>query len=219
MSINIAIDGPTAAGKSSISKLLAQRLNYAHIDTGSMYRSVAYKALSKNLSLDDEEAICEMLKTTSIKITPEGFLLLDGVCLNDEIRTNEMSLAASSVSKLKKVREYLVDCQKEMAKEKGYIMDGRDIGTVVLKDAELKIFLTATAFARANRRHQQNIEKKIPSDFEVLKKEIELRDYQDTTRNHSPLIQAEDAVLIDSSNLTIEQVVDTIFELVKQKGE
>lgn len=218
MKINIAIDGPTAAGKSTIALKLANLLNYIHVDTGAMYRVVAYKARSLNIPLDDETAVCDMLKKTDIVLSSDGSIYLDSKKCGNEIRTNELSLAASDVSKLKKVREDLVFRQKEMAKDKGYIMDGRDIGTVVLPNAELKLFLTASAAARATRRHLQNIEKNIPSDFEVLKKEIEKRDYQDSNRANSPLKQAEDAILIDSSDCDIENVIEQIVTLLKSRG-
>ena len=147
MRINIAIDGPSAAGKSTISKRLAEKLSYVHLDTGAMYRCTALKAVQSGIALDDEEAVCEMLKNTEIRMTPAGDVFLDGRDVSDAIRTDEISLAASDVSKLKNVRRDLVLRQQEMAKEKGFIMDGRDIGTVVLKDAEVKIYMTASARA------------------------------------------------------------------------
>lgn len=218
MKINIAIDGPTAAGKSTIATMLASKLGYIHIDTGAMYRVVAYKALNLDIALDDEVAVCKMLEDTNIELKSDGSIFLDGELLGNKIRTNEMSLAASDVSKMKKVREDLVLRQQLMARDKGYIMDGRDIGTVVLKDAELKVFLTASASARANRRHLQNIEKSIPSDFEQLKLEIEKRDYQDSNRANSPLRQADDAILVDSSSMSIDEVVEKILALIKEIG-
>jgi CMP/dCMP kinase len=215
--INIAIDGPSAAGKSTIAKYLAKELNYSHLDTGAMYRCVAYKVLNMGICIEDEPKIIEVIKNTVIELKPDGSIYLDGKQVNDEIRTNEVSMGASNVSKLEKVREELVARQQEMAKSKGVIMDGRDIGTVVLKDAEVKIFLTASAEARALRRHKENIEKGIPSILEELTKEIEARDYQDSHREHSPLKKADDAIEVDSSNLTIAEVVNKIDEIVKQK--
>ncbi|MEG0177299.1 (d)CMP kinase [Anaerorhabdus sp.] len=217
MKINIAIDGPSAAGKSTIAKYLAKELNYSHLDTGAMYRCVAYKVLNMGICIEDEPKIIEVIKNTVIELKPDGSIYLDGKQVNDEIRTNEVSMGASNVSKLEKVREELVARQQEMAKSKGVIMDGRDIGTVVLKDAEVKIFLTASAEARALRRHKENIEKGIPSILEELTKEIEARDYQDSHREHSPLKKADDAIEVDSSNLTIAEVVNKIDEIVKQK--
>ena len=218
MRINIAIDGPSAAGKSTIAKRLATQLNYVHLDTGAMYRCTALKALKLNIKLDDEDAVCEMLKSTDIKMTPDGQIFLDGEDVTKEIRNDDVSMAASDVSKLEKVREDLVKRQQEMAKDKGFIMDGRDIGTVVLKDAEVKIFLTASVEARALRRYKQNQELGIlDNDLEKIKEDIAQRDYQDTHREHSPLRQADDAIKVDTSNLTIDEVVDTIMKIVSER--
>ena len=216
MKINIAIDGPGAAGKSTIAKCLAKKLNYVHLDTGAMYRSTAYKALQNHICLEDEEAVCKMLEHTKIQLLIDGSILLDGEDVSDKIRTNEISLAASLVSKLANVRRMLVARQQEMAKEKGFIMDGRDIGTVVLKDAEVKIYMTATPMARAKRRYDQNIAKNIPTgSIEEIAKEIAERDLQDMTRTNSPLKKADDAVEIDTSDMSIEEVTERIYDLAK----
>ena len=216
MKINIAIDGPGAAGKSTIAKCLAKKLNYVHLDTGAMYRSTAYKALQNHISLEDEEAVCKMLENTKIQLATDGSIFLDGEDVSDKIRTNEISLAASLVSKLAKVRRMLVERQQEMAKEKGFIMDGRDIGTVVLKDAEVKIYMTATPMARAKRRYEQNIAKNIPTgSIEEIAREIAERDLQDMTRENSPLKKADDAVEIDTSDMSIDEVTEYIYSLAK----
>ena len=216
MKINIAIDGPGAAGKSTIAKCLAKKLNYVHLDTGAMYRSTAYKALQNHISLEDEEAVCKMLENTKIQLATDGSIFLDGEDVSDKIRTNEISLAASLVSKLAKVRRMLVERQQEMAKEKGFIMDGRDIGTVVLTDAEVKIYMTATPMARAKRRYDQNIAKNIPTgSIEEIAREIAERDLQDMTRENSPLKKADDAVEIDTSDMSIEEVTERIYSLAK----
>ena len=216
MKINIAIDGPGAAGKSTIAKCLAKKLNYVHLDTGAMYRSTAYKALQNHICLEDEEAVCKMLEHTKIQLLIDGSILLDGEDVSDKIRTNEISLAASLVSKLANVRRMLVVRQQEMAKEKGFIMDGRDIGTVVLKDAEVKIYMTATPMARAKRRYDQNIAKNIPTgSIEEIAKEIAERDLQDMTRENSPLKKADDAVEIDTSDMSIDEVTEFIYSLAK----
>lgn len=215
--MNIAIDGPSGAGKSSIAKLLAKKLNYVHLDTGSMYRCVAYKAIQNKISLDDEELICQMIDNTKISFDSEGNVYLDDEDVKNKIRTNDISLAASNVSKLPRVREKLVSLQQDMAKNISVIMDGRDIGTVVLKDAPIKIFLTATSLERAKRRYKQNLENGIISDIEQLQKEIDQRDYQDTHRKASPLKKAEDAIEIDSSTMTIDEVVETILKIINQK--
>ena len=216
MKINIAIDGPGAAGKSTIAKCLAKKLNYVHLDTGAMYRSTAYKALQNQISLEDEAAVCKMLENTKIQLATDGSIFLDGEDVSDKIRTNEMSLAASLVSKLAKVRRMLVERQQEMAKEKGFIMDGRDIGTVVLTDAEVKIYMTASPMARAKRRYDQNIAKNIPTgSIEEIAREIAERDLQDMTRENSPLKKADDAVEIDTSDMSIEEVTERIYSLAK----
>lgn len=216
MRINIAIDGPSAAGKSTIAKKLAKQLGYVHLDTGAMYRCTAYKCLTNSISLDNEEEVCNMLDHTNIELKEDGRILLDGEDVSSKIRTDEISLASSKVSKLKKVRENLVARQQEMAKKQGFIMDGRDIGTVVLKDAALKIFMTASPLARAQRRYNQNIASNIPtSDVETIEKEIAQRDYEDTHRANSPLTKADDAIMIDTSDMSIDDVCNAIYSYAK----
>lgn len=216
MRINIAIDGPSAAGKSTIAKRLGSKLGYVHLDTGAMYRCTALKCVREEISLDDEEKVCEMLKNTEIVLTPEGKVFLDGEDVSDAIRTDQISMAASKVSAHKNVRRDLVARQQEMAAAKGFIMDGRDIGTVVLKDAEVKIYMTASAEARAIRRYKQNIEKGIPtSDVETIAEEIRQRDYDDMHRENSPLRKADDAIEVDTSDMTIEEVVERIYQLAE----
>ncbi len=217
MKINIAIDGPCAAGKSSIAKILAKNLGYIYIDTGAMYRSVAYKADCLNLSFDDEDTIAEMIKNTDLKLKSDGRIFLDGEDVTLKIRSNRNSLLASKVSALKKVREELVKQQQKMALEKGVVMDGRDIGTVVLPDAEFKVYQTATIDSRAKRRYKENMEKGIESDLEVLKKEIEKRDYDDSHRQNSPLRKAEDAIELDTSDMTLKEVEDVLMNMIKER--
>ena len=218
MKINIAIDGPSAAGKSTIADILAEKLNYTHLDTGAMYRAVAYQALNENLKIDDEDSIVEMIGRMNLDMKPDGRVILDGDDISLKIRTNEMSMGASNVSKLLGVRAALVKMQQKICEQGGYILDGRDIGTVVLKDAPVKIYMVASAQARAKRRVAQNKEKGIEGDdYETILAEIEARDHQDTHRANSPLMKADDAVEIDTSNLTIEETVDVVMSLVKEK--
>ncbi len=217
MRINIAIDGPSAAGKSTVSDHLAQLLGYVHLDTGAMYRLVAYMALKDGLGLDDEEAIVTLMKKSKMEFKDNGEIYLNGIEVSDKIRTNEISMAASTVSKNPRVREALVALQKDIAKDKGYILDGRDIGTVVLKDAEVKIYLTASAEDRAKRRMIQNAAKGLKDDYEKLLKEIKDRDYQDMHRSVSPLKKADDAIEIDTSDLSQDEVVEAIYKIVKTK--
>ena len=218
MKINIAIDGPSGAGKSSVSDVFAAKLGYVHLDTGAMYRSVAYVAIKNGLKLDEEDKIVDLINNNfNLDMKSDGTILCNGEDISLAIRSNEMSLAASDVSKLLGVRKALVSLQKKIAENKGYIVDGRDICEVVLPEAEVKIFLTASAEDRANRRVLQNKQKGIESDYNQILEDIKKRDYQDSHRENSPLRQAADATLIDSSNMNKEEVVNKIIDLVKQK--
>ncbi len=215
--INVAIDGPSAAGKSTIAKALAKKFNLIHLDTGAMYRCVALKAKQCNIACDDEDALLRCIASTSIEMRSDGTIILDGVIVKDELRTAEISMMASDVSKLSRVREELVRYQQQLSKNKGYVLDGRDIGTVVLKDAEVKIFLTASVDARAMRRCKEDQAKGIDCDINDIKVAIEKRDYQDTNREHSPLKKADDAIEVDTSQLSIDEVVDVICNIVKER--
>lgn len=216
MKINIAIDGPSAAGKSTIARRLAEKLGYVHLDTGAMYRSTALKAAQMGISLEDEDAVCRMLADTKIRLTPEGKVFLDEKDVTDEIRTASVSRGASIVSQLKGVRAELVRRQKQMAEEGGFIMDGRDIGTVVLPDAQVKVFMTASPMARARRRYDQNMQKHIPTGtVEEIAADIAARDEQDMNRKESPLRKAENAVEIDTSCLSIDEVTEKIYRLAE----
>ncbi len=212
--INIAVDGPSAAGKSSISDILAERYGYVHLDTGAMYRCLALNAIRAGVSDSDEKELCRLLEKTDMRQTPDGTVYMNGEDVSTLIRTEEVSMGASNVSRWKEVRAEMVRRQQKLAEEKGYILDGRDIGTVVLPDAELKIFLTASAEARAERRWLQNLRAgREDMSIEELKEEIEKRDLQDSSRANSPLKQADDAVLIDTSAMTKEEVADMIIRL------
>ena len=217
MKINIAIDGPSAAGKSTIADILAEHLWYTHLDTGAMYRAVAYEAFKKQISLDNEEKIVAMIEEMDLQMLPDGRVILDEEDVSDEIRTNEISMGASDVSKLEGCRKALVAMQQKICSEGGYILDGRDIGTVVLKDAPVKIYLTASAEARAQRRVLQNQEKGLEADYEQILEDIRKRDYQDMHREFSPLTKAEDAVEIDTSDLNLEEVTAIVLEIVAEK--
>ena len=215
MNFKLAIDGPAASGKSTISKLIAKRLNFVHIDTGAIYRAVAFYALSNNLDTDLEGSFDYLDK---IKITYKN----DSIYLNDlditkKIRTPEISNLASKISAYKIVRDKLYHLQKRLASENSLVvMDGRDIGTVILPDADLKIFLTATLTERAKRRKNEKGYKGI-KDINKVISEISKRDENDKSRKQSPLKMADDAVLIDTTNMSIEMVVDKIIKLIKQK--
>lgn len=216
MKINIAIDGPSAAGKSTIAKKLAQLLGYIHLDTGAMYRCVALAATRQNIDSANIELLKEFLITLDISFDSFGHVFLNGEDVSMAIRTPENSIAASNISAILCVREDMVKRQQEFAFNKGIIMDGRDIGTVVLPDAELKIFMTASAKSRAVRRYKEEVLKNPNITIEEIEKDIQLRDYQDTTRINSPLRQAEDAILLDTSDMSIDEVVEAILQLYQQ---
>lgn len=217
--IQIAIDGPAGAGKSTIAKIVAEQLGFTYIDTGAMYRAVTYKAIKENIQLTDANAIEEMLHKTSIvlKPSPNGQLVyVDGLDVSKEIRSNEVTNNVPKVASYPNIRKILVQMQKDLAKDGGVVMDGRDIATHVLKDAELKIFMTATVEERAKRRYLENQKRGIPSSLEKLMEEISFRDKQDRERESSPLIQAEDAIYLDTTNLTIEEAAEKILQLANE---
>lgn len=220
--IQIAIDGPAGAGKSTVAKIVAEHLGFTYIDTGAMYRAVTYKALKENIKLNDEKKLEEMLLNTFIELkpSPNGQLVfVDGENVTDKIRSNEVTSKVSQVAAFPKIRKILVDKQQQLAQEGGVVMDGRDIATHVLKDAELKIFMSASVEERAKRRLLENEKRGIPTDFEKLKEEIALRDKQDMERDVSPLVQAKDAIFLDTTNLSIDEAAEKILQLAKQKME
>jgi cytidylate kinase len=219
MRINIAIDGPSAAGKSTIAKRLAEILNYIHLDTGAMYRCIAYKAQALNIDTDDEEGIKAFLPSTDIDFDSQGHIFLDGNDVTSALRAENMAWLASSVSTLLSVREDLVRRQKAFADSKGIIMDGRDIGTVVLPNAEVKIFLTADVDSRASRRYLDQVKIDPEVKLEDIRQDIIKRDIQDTTRIHSPLLKAADAIELDTTNMSINEVIDKIVDIIKMKGQ
>lgn len=218
--ISIAIDGPAAAGKSTVAKIVAEKLSYIYIDTGAMYRAITYKALRQKIDPEDEQKLAEILARTKIELKPSTsgqMIFLDGEDVTKEIRSSDVTNTVSIVSKHRLVREEMLKRQQEFANDGGIVMDGRDIGTHVLPNAEVKVFLLASAEERAQRRHAENMAKGIPSDLNQLKEEILLRDKQDSEREFAPLKKAADAVEIDTTQLTIEQVVEKIMELAKER--
>lgn len=215
--LSIAIDGPAAAGKSTIAKAIAKEYAYIYIDTGAMYRSVAYYTKQHGIDWHDEQAIVSSLDQIKLELTNEGKVFINGEDVTTAIRQNDISLGASVVSKYPKVREYLVSLQQEMASVGGVVLDGRDIGTVVLPNADLKIYQVASVEARANRRHKENLEKGIPSDLAQITAEIEKRDYDDMHRAASPLKKAHDAKELDTSNLSIEEVLEVVRTWIDEK--
>lgn len=212
--IVIAIDGPAGAGKSTISKLLAQSLNIEYIDTGAMYRAVTLKMLMNNIPAESKN-VKAMLTNTDIKFI-NGKLFLDGIDVSEEIRKPIVTSNVSEVSAMKVVREKLVDMQRSMAGEKSVIMDGRDIGTNVLKDADFKIFLTASVEERAGRRQKELLEKGLDISFDEMCSDIKRRDDYDSNREINPLRKAEDAILVDTTSKGIGEVVEEILKIVNK---
>lgn len=218
--IQVAIDGPASAGKSTVAKIVAKKLHFIYCDTGAMYRSVTFAALKNHVKLDDDQALKELLKTIEIRFVPaepEQRVFVNDEEVTQAIRTPEITNNVSLVSAQPSVRAELTKRQQEIAEAGGIVMDGRDIGTTVLPNAEVKIFLVASVHERAVRRFKENQTKGIDTPLDVLEKEIEERDYKDSHREISPLTQAEDAVLVDTTSLTIDQVVDKILEIIDQK--
>lgn len=217
MSFAIAIDGPAGAGKSTIAKLLAAKKSFIYVDTGAMYRAMAVYFTEHKINPDDEAAINEAVKGVDISITYEDGtqqVILNNVNVTGLLRTEETGRMASKTSKYAAVRTKLVDLQRKLAKTTDVIMDGRDIGTTVLPDAQVKVFLTASSDARAKRRYDELIQKGEKCNYEEIKADIEKRDYEDSHREISPLRQAEDAVLLDTSDMNIEQVVAAIEAMI-----
>ncbi|MGG1631270.1 (d)CMP kinase [Rossellomorea sp. NRS-1567] len=219
--LRIAIDGPAAAGKSTVAKIVAGKLSYLYIDTGAMYRSLTYKALKLNIDLHDENGLKELLAHTKITLEPTDdgqIVYVDGEDVTDEIRQAAVTNSVSHVAVHSQVREEMVNRQQQLAKQGAVVMDGRDIGTHVIPDAEIKVFLLASVDERAQRRHEENISKGFPSDLEQLKVEIARRDKIDSEREVAPLKKADDATEIDTTSLSIPEVVDQIMLLVERKG-
>ncbi len=218
MGYDIAIDGPAGAGKSTIAKSVAEIKNMIYVDTGAMYRAMALFMLREKVDLKNSESIAEKCKDAEITIKYEDgvqCVFLNGENVNSLIRTEEVSKAASKTSAVPEVRKKLVSLQQELGLMQDVVMDGRDIGTKVLPNANLKIYLTASSWVRARRRYDEFLAKGESADLEEIEKEIRERDHRDMTREESPLKQAEDAVLIDTSDMTIDEVVSKIIGLIK----
>lgn len=220
LNLKIAIDGPASSGKSTIAKILADAYQLVYVDTGAMYRTLAYLALKNDIPVDDENRLLEILKQVEItfeKIETGQLVFANDENVTDAIRQHDVTNNVSVVSSFAKVREELVLRQQKIANNVGVVMDGRDIGTVVLPDADIKIFLVASVEERAERRYLENQEKGIDSDFDRLKQEIIDRDEYDSNRKVSPLKQAEDATRLDTTSLSIPEVVDKCKTIIDQK--
>jgi cytidylate kinase len=216
--LTIAIDGPSGAGKSTVAKALAKRLSYIYIDTGAMYRSVALKVKEKSISPLDESAVSQLASSLHVTLIPEGGqirVLCDGQDVTEAIRTPEISRLASHISQQRAVREALVRMQREMAKGGGVILEGRDIGTVVFPDAEVKFYLDADSDERARRRYEEMVDKGIKVDLKQTEEELVQRDQNDMHRIHSPLKRANDAIYIDSTHRSVDEIVEEMTRISK----
>lgn len=219
--ISVAIDGPSGAGKSSIAKMVARELGFIYVDTGAMYRSIALFVLNNKVSTTDEKAVEKLLPNIKIdiKFSEENGqqIFLNGEDVTDKIREPHMSMAASNVSAMGSVREFLFNLQRESTKKYNTIMDGRDIGTVVLPNADIKIYLTATSQERARRRYTDFMENGNEIDYQTVLADIEKRDYNDMNRKIAPLKKAKDAILLDTTTLSMEDTKNKIIEIIKEK--
>lgn len=218
--LNVAIDGPGGAGKSTVAKAAAKELGLVYVDTGALYRAVGVNALRNKLDTTDEKKIKKMLKNTVVElkyIDGVQHVLLNGEDVSEEIRTPDASMAASNVSAIQCVRDFLFDTQRDIAKKNNCIMDGRDIATVVLPDAQLKIFLTASAEVRAQRRFLELQQKGSADTYEKVLEELKQRDYQDSHREIAPLKPAEDSIIVDTSEMPLDVSISTVVNLIKEK--
>lgn len=218
--VTIAIDGPASSGKSTVARRIADDLGLIYVDTGAMYRALTFEALRKSVNIKDEDALLKLLKHTDISLKKRNMaqsVYLNNEDVTEDIRQNNVTNTVSIVAAHPLVREEMVTRQQKLAENNGVVMDGRDIGTVVLPESDVKIFLVASVMERAERRHKENRSKGIFSDLEQLKKDIAERDYKDSTRDTSPLKQADDAVRIDTTKLSIEEVVEKIKSLISTK--
>ncbi|MDW0115573.1 (d)CMP kinase [Sporosarcina thermotolerans] len=218
--IIIAIDGPAAAGKSTIAKRIAQKLGYTYIDTGAMYRALTHKAIQSNINMGSDKDLADLLKHTEIVLVPEEngqAVWIDGVDCSEEIRSQEVTANVSEVAAHSTVRHLMVEKQRELAEGTGVVMDGRDIGTAVLPKAELKVFMTASVDERAERRFVENEKRGIHIPLAQLKEEIEKRDRADSERELSPLKMADDAILVDTTSMSIEEVANQVIMLAEKR--
>ena len=217
---NVAIDGPAGAGKSTIAKMVAKKLGFTYVDTGSMYRAMALACIRAGLTSDEEEKVCEVCASLDVSLEYDDNgaqqVILNGENVNAYIRTEEVGNMTSAIAVYGPVREKLVELQRKLGTKFDVIMDGRDIGTCVLKDAPVKIYLTASSRTRAERRYKELVEKGVECNLDDIEKDIIDRDYRDMNREISPLKQADDAILVDSSNMGIEEVVNELVRIIEE---
>ncbi len=214
----VAIDGPAAAGKSTVAKMVAKKIGATYIDTGAMYRAVTYFALSQNIDPKDESAVVSLLPKLKLDIKEDERIFLNGTDVTKQIRSIEVNDNVSYVASYKDIRLALVDIQRKMSESISVVMDGRDIGTYVLPNADIKIFQVASVGTRALRRYKENISKGIQCKLEDIEIGLKKRDHIDSTRTFAPLKPADDSIVLDTSNLSIEEAVDAVIEIIKKKG-
>ena len=214
----IAIDGPAGAGKSTISKLIAKNLGINYIDTGAMYRAITYKCIKEDIDVNDIQRVVDLCSRTDVDFV-DNYIYLDGRRLNEEIRSLQVSSRVSDVAKIPQVREFLLEKQREIGKRSDVILDGRDVGTHIFPDAKYKFFLNASAQERGRRRYQELIDKGQSVVLEEIIEDIKKRDYIDSTREVAPLVKADDAIEVDTTSMTIDQVVTYISDMVRRIGE
>jgi len=217
MSFSIAIDGPAAAGKSTVAKQVAKILNCVYIDTGAMYRAITWYALSKGVDPKDEEKVTALLPEIDLSLRLDGKIVVNDQDITKEIRTTEVADNVSYIASYKKIRLHLVELQRKMSKNVSVVMDGRDIGSYVLPHADVKIFQVASVETRAVRRYKENLEKGINCSIEEIEENLRKRDYIDSHREFAPLKKAEDSFVLDTSNMTIDEAVNAIIKIVKNK--
>ena len=217
MSFVVAVDGPAGSGKGTVAKLISEKLGFVNIDTGATFRCIALAMIQRNIKKEEEDKIKELLNYIDINMKPDGTILLNGEIVTDRIRENDVNTLVSPISVIKIVRDKLLDVQRKIAEGKNVVMEGRDIGTVVFPDADVKIYLDASPEERAKRRLKQNQEKGIQTSYEEVLKNIIDRDKRDSSREIAPLKQADDAIYLDSTKLSIEEVVEKITDIIKVK--
>ena len=219
MKITVAIDGPAAAGKSTVAKLIAQRLGYTYIDTGAMYRAFTWYCMEQGVNCEDHDACVQFVNKVTIELKADGTVLCNNIDVTREIREPRVSANVSYIASYKEIRLFLVDQQRAMAGKDSVIMDGRDIGTYVLPNADVKIYQIASVETRAIRRYDENIAKGIPCTLEEIEMDVRKRDYIDSHRDFAPLRCAPDAITLDTSYMSIEEVVNAIIEIINKKKE
>jgi len=215
--ISIAIDGPAAAGKSTIAKLVAKQKGYVYIDTGAMYRAFTWYCLQKKVDCQNHDECCKLIPEVKIELKPNNVVLCNDIDVTEAIRLGDVSGNVSYIASYKEIRLALVDLQRDMAKSESVIMDGRDIGTYVLPNADVKIFQIASVETRAKRRYDENMEKGRPCTLKEIEEDVRKRDYIDSHRDFAPLKCADDAITLDTSDMTIEEVVNKVIEIIKEK--